>query len=148
MLHVLTYGHPLALTLALGMGAAPGPMLLAQSDMQPRTPPAQVEALQGRYDLWQDGEGGPLCTLRLTPQRTIGGFAVAGAAQCAQKLELAGDPHAWFVREDGVLLMLDAARQPLLYMRPLGQGEFKDSRQGDYVNAVILSPKRPPQSAK
>lgn len=116
-----------AWALGIGLGAS---LAWAQ-------PPAPAP---GRYTLWQDGEGGPTCQLRLTPQRTIGGQAIEGAQRCAASLQLAGDPYAWFMDAQGRLVIVDATRQPLLRMERLPDGDYKDRRQGDYVNAVLLSP--------
>ena len=140
MLHVLAYGHPITLTLALGMGATPHTALDA--------PTADLEALQGRYELRHSGAAEPLCTLRLAPQRTLGGFAVAGAKLCAGEQALPDTPAAWVLRQDGFLLIWDTARRPLLIMQPTGQGEFQSVESKDATPAFTLAPKpRAPQQS-
>jgi len=113
---------------------------------RPAPPQPEATQLQGRYDLWQDGDGGPLCHVTLGGTPTLGGQALRADADCARKLGLAGDPYAWFMAPDGRLVIIDAARQPLLRMERVGdprQREFKDRRAGDYNNAVLLTPATP-----
>ncbi|KRW62859.1 AprI/Inh family metalloprotease inhibitor [Pseudomonas sp. TTU2014-080ASC] len=101
--------------------------------------PQYAERLKGAYDLWQDGEGGPLCKVRLGDTPTIGGLSLQADEDCASKLNLAGDPYAWFINPNGQLIIIDATRQALLRMKVLEDGSYKDPRDGDYVNAVLLS---------
>lgn len=107
------------------------------------TRPAAQSALApqpGRYALWQDGEGGRVCKLTLLSARTIGGQALKAQEDCDGRLSLGGDPQAWFVAEQGYVVIIDATRRVLLRMEPLGDGDYRDRRRGDYVDAVILSP--------
>jgi hypothetical protein len=109
-------------------------------------PPPWVAELKGDYDLWQDGEGGfgHNCTVSLTDQRTIGGYELRSDESCEQNLDLAGEPVAWFVRDsEGLLMLIDATRRVLLSMQRQSDGTFKDPRNGDYVDAVLLTPVNP-----
>lgn len=72
--------------------------------------------------------------------RTIGGQALKAQEDCDGRLSLGGDPQAWFVAEQGYVVIIDATRRVLLRMEPLGDGDYRDRRRGDYVDAVILSP--------
>lgn len=147
---------PWLLTLSLVLGAcsrgeapaaSPAPAVAmpdAQRGGAASTPPSaspspEERRLQGRYELWQDGEGGLGCELLLKAEPIPGGNALEADADCDENLDLGGDPHAWFVDGEQVLVIVDAARQPLLRMERLSDGDFQDRRDGDFVNAVVLS---------
>jgi hypothetical protein len=102
--------------------------------------PSPTSPPPGRYDLWQDGEGGQVCKLTLQSGRTIGGHPLKAATGCDERLSLGGAPQAWFVDAQGRVVIVDATRRVLLRMEPLDNGEYRDRRRGDYVDAVILSP--------
>lgn len=102
-------------------------------------PSAEETRLSGKHDLWQDCEGGPVCHVTLETAPTIGGHVIQAEADCARKLKLGGDPFAWFLDPAGVLVIVDPARRPLLHLRRLDDGSYKDRRDGDYVNAVLLT---------
>lgn len=108
---------------------------------EPQFPPAspQERTLQGSYDLWQDGEGGLSCKLELRTEPILGGKALDAAGDCDGNLKLGGDPYAWFLNADGVLVLIDATRRPLLRLERLSDGSYKDRRDGDYVNAILLT---------
>ena len=129
---------PLLTTLLSGVSGA----ATAEEVYTEETPPAYVGELGSDYDLWQDGEGGASCAVSLGDQRSIGGYQLDADEDCAAKLELAGDPQAWFLRDDGQLILVDATRQVLLRLDRLHDGTFKDPRDGDYVNAVLLTPRQ------
>lgn len=111
----------------------------AQDDGLNRHLSAEASALTGQWDLWQDGEGGATCPLLLTNELTVGGLAAHIDEPCAERLGLRETPHAWFVRQDGVLIIIDATRQALLRLSPLSDGSFRDVRNGEYVDAVLLT---------
>ncbi|GIZ12939.1 AprI/Inh family metalloprotease inhibitor [Pseudomonas sp. NCCP-436] len=111
----------------------------AQDDGLNHDLPSDATALTGQWDLWQDGEGGATCPLRLTDELTVGGLAVHIDATCAEDLGLSDTPHAWFLRQDGALIISDATRQVLLQLSPLPDGSFRDVRNGEYVDAVLLT---------
>jgi len=100
---------------------------------------AEETRLSGKHDLWQDGEGGPVCHVTLETTPTIGGHVMQADADCDRKLKLGGDPFAWFLDPAGVLVIVDPARRPLLHLRRLDDGSYKDRRDGDYVNAILLT---------
>jgi hypothetical protein len=133
-LHGGSHAWAALLTMA-GLAALVG-LLGLSSAAQARSPSTPAP---GRYTLWQDGEGGPTCQLRLTTHKAIGGQAIEGGQRCAARLKLEGDPYAWFVDAQGRVVILDATRQPLLRMERLADGDYKDRRQGDYVDAVLLT---------
>jgi hypothetical protein len=95
--------------------------------------------LKGSYDLWQDGEGGPRCAVTLGEKPIRGCLTLIAGEDCASKLALKGHPYAWFINPDGQLIIIDEARQALLRMNGLDDGSYKDPRDGDYVNAVLLT---------
>jgi hypothetical protein len=113
------------------------PASVAEHTFPPASP--AEHKLAGAYNLWQDGEGGPSCKLTLQAEPILGGNALDVEADCDAKLKLGGDPHAWFLNADGLLVIIDAARQPLLRMEQQPDGDYKDRRAGDYVNAVLLT---------
>lgn len=128
-----------ASTAAAGLAS---PASAAASPVQPApgpAPSAQEARLRGKHDLWQDGEGGPVCRVTLETAPTIGGHVIQADADCDRKLKLGGDPFAWFVDPAGVLVIVDAARRPLLHLQRLDDGSYKDRRDGDYVNAILLT---------
>lgn len=133
-----------ALLPSLLLAACPGKAAATDAFVEEVVPPWVAE-LRGDYTLWQDGEAGlgQLCDIILGVDRTIGGYAVSTDGKCEEQLQLAGEPAAWFLREDGYLILIDAARQALLTMQRLPDGGWKDSRNGDYVDAVLLDPRSP-----
>jgi hypothetical protein len=111
----------------------------SEDDGISRDVPAYAKQLKGTYDLWQDGEGGLSCKITLGDQPTLGGLTVQADQDCAEKLALEGDPYAWFINDEEKLIIIDAARQALLRMETIPDGSYKDRRDGDYVNAVLLT---------
>jgi len=91
---------------------------------------------RGHYELWENiGDDGRMCDLELTGTRTIGGYVVEATPDCLAGIRLEG-LSTWFVSEaDGYLVMTDAARQPLIRLRPdsngvyFGNNEFYAVRQ-------------------
>lgn len=101
-----------------------------------------VARVAGDYDLWEDTEGGQVCRITLQRHRVIGGYGVAVQdPDCLQVLELDGDPYAWFIADDGALVVLDAARTVLLRMPPNrgGGGVFYQRRDDQGRRALMLS---------
>jgi len=120
--------------------ASPAPAAPAAASVpSPPLPSAEEARLSGKHDLWQDGEGGPVCHVMLTTTPTIGGMAVQADDDCDRKLRLGGDPFAWFINPAGVVVIVDPARRPLLHLERLADGSYKDRRDGDFVNAVLLT---------
>jgi len=91
---------------------------------------AYVADLKGRQDLWEDVESGRVCSVTLEDVRTIGGYAVTADDECVVKLDVGGDLFAWFIRDDGALVFIDATRQPLLTLDRLPDGTFYVNRYG------------------
>ncbi|WP_297799385.1 AprI/Inh family metalloprotease inhibitor [uncultured Brevundimonas sp.] len=83
----------------------------------------------GRFALWEDYEGGTVCIVDLTANRTIGGYDIGYDDKCLAQLELGGDVAAWFPADDGTLVMIDATRKVLLRMRKDGVDDYYAVRQ-------------------
>jgi hypothetical protein len=114
-----------------------------------RTATAWLAGLKGNYDLWQYGEGGcgRSCKIPLTDNRTIGGYELRNDGSCADKLGLDGESAARFIRDaDGLLIVIEATRQVLLSVQRLAADMFKDRRNGDCFDAVLLTPDKPTHS--
>jgi len=138
---------PAILTALLMMGCSqqPNASTLSESDASPTAQPdattpvddglstapdAYVAELKGHYHLWEDVEGGRVCDVTLEDSRTIGGYAVTADDACVAKLETQGDLFAWFIRDDGAFVFIDATRQPLLTLEALQDGSFYLRRHG------------------
>lgn len=59
-------------------------------------------------------DGAPDCKLILKPGQTIGGKIVARKGKCDKVRPGMDDAHAWFIRDDGALVIVDATRKPLI----------------------------------
>lgn len=103
---------------------------------------AGVSGLKGNYDIWEDFEGGKVCPIRLEDGTTIGGFALAGDDQCMQTFKFDGDPAAWFVDDEGWLVLIDATRKILVRLAPSTDGSFYANRTADGLESLNLTPDR------
>lgn len=128
-----------ATTPSAGAAASAAAAASAVPQPGPPEPGAEEARLSGKHDLWQDGEGGPVCHVTLTTTPTIGGNAIQAEDDCDRKLKLGGDPFAWFINPAGVVVIVDPARRPLLHLERLADGSYKDRRDGGDVNAVLLT---------
>jgi ABC-type Zn uptake system ZnuABC Zn-binding protein ZnuA len=95
---------------------------------------------KGRYEIWEDFEGGTVCPLVLEDEMSIGGFALQGDDGCMAVFELDGDPHAWFVDAEGWIVLIDATRQILSRFEPQEDGTFYANRTADRRTSLNLSP--------
>jgi len=96
--------------------------------------------LKGAYEIWEDFEGGKVCPLALDDEQSIGGFALEGDDQCMEPFKLTGDPNAWFLDDEGWLVLIDAARQTLVRFRPDEKGGFYADRTADRLESLNLTP--------
>lgn len=104
------------------------------------TPDPWTSRLQGRYVLWEDFEGGRVCRITLTDQRTIGGYAVTADDACLRELAIPDDVFAWFINADGWLVLIDVTRKPLLRMEPSPSGgDFYAQRSDQQQENLVLS---------
>jgi hypothetical protein len=96
--------------------------------------------LKGRYEIWEDFEGGTVCKLFLDDEMSIGGNALEGDDQCMQSFKLDGDPNAWFVDDEGKLVLIDAMRRVLVRFEPHSDGSFYANRTADGLESLNLTP--------
>lgn len=78
----------------------------------------------GAFDLWEDYEGGTVCSVYLTANRVIGGYGIDYDPDCIARLEIDGDIGAWFPTDDGFIVMIDETRKALLRMHKLPDGDY------------------------
>lgn len=83
----------------------------------------------GAFSLWEDFEGGTVCSVYLTANRVIGGYGIEYEEPCVRTLEIDGDIAAWFPTEDGYVVMVDATRTAVLRMHKLPDGDYYARRQ-------------------
>ncbi len=98
--------------------------------------------LKGKWELWEDHEGGTVCPITLESGQAIGGFALTGSEACFRKLKLRGDPYAWFLDKDGNFILIDATRKMLARFDRLEDGTFYARRGGEGLDNLNLTPKR------
>ncbi|WEK50235.1 MAG: AprI/Inh family metalloprotease inhibitor [Candidatus Kaistia colombiensis] len=103
---------------------------------------ADVSTLKGSYSIWEDFEGGKVCPIQLDDGTTIGGFALEGDDQCMQTFKFDGDPAAWFVDDEGWLVLIDATRKILVRLAPSTDGAFYANRTADGLESLNLTPER------
>lgn len=119
-------------------GAAPLPA--AADDGLSAAPDAWASQLQGRHVLWEDFEGGRVCRITLTDERTIGGYAVTSDEPCIRRLAIPEDLFAWFIDAEGWLVLIDVTRRPLLRMKPSpSDGDFYAQRSDQQLENLVLS---------
>lgn len=104
-------------------------------------PDPSIALVAGRYELWEDTEGGESCDVALEQARTIGGHVLVADEACLAKLDLDGEPLAWFVAADGALVFIDATRQRVLTLERHHDGSFYVPRAGRY--SLNLTPPNP-----
>ncbi len=97
----------------------------------------------GHYEIWEDVEGGAVCELLLEDASSIGGFALAGDNGCMAVFKFSGDPHAWFLDDNGGLAIIDATRKILARFERLADGSFYARRDADGLENLNLTPKQP-----
>lgn len=98
-----------------------------------------VSKLKGKYDLWEDFEGGKVCKVTLAPDATIGGFVFKGDDRCMTTFKFTGDPQSWFVDKEGWLVILDATRKTLARFKPGKDGSFYANRTADGLENLNLT---------
>ena len=85
----------------------------------------------GAFDLWEDYEGGTVCSVYLTANRVIGGYGIDYDPACIARLEIDGDIAAWFPTDDGFIVMIDDTRKALIRMHTLPDGDYYVVRQSE-----------------
>jgi len=98
-------------------------------------------ALKGKWELWEDHEGGTVCPITLANDQAIGGFALMGSEACFRKLKLKGDPYAWFLDPEGSVVLIDATRKVLVRFDALEDGTYYAQREEGLEN-LNLTPKK------
>jgi len=99
-----------------------------------------AEKLKGKFDIWEDFEGGKVCPVTLTDETSIGGFALEGDESCLAELKLGGDPSAWFIDDAGRFVLIDATRHALVRFEPLEDGSFYANRSAEGLDNLNLTP--------
>ncbi|MFC4625199.1 AprI/Inh family metalloprotease inhibitor [Daeguia caeni] len=102
-----------------------------------------IRKAAGRYDLWEDYEGGTVCTINLTTKRTIGGYVIDGKEDCFARLALDGDPFAWFLTDAGDVVIIDATRKRLVTLEHHKDREYYAVRQNEGRANLNLTPPTP-----
>ena len=102
---------------------------------------AQEKApLEGAYEIWEDVEGGRVCQVNLSGERTIGGYVLEGDLPCLQQLDLKGEPFAWLIDNEGWFVIIDATRRILVRFEPSTDGEsFYSNRQADGLESLNMT---------
>lgn len=101
---------------------------------------AYAENPKGKFDIWEDFEGGRVCPVTLTDEMAIGGFALEGDEACLGELKLGGDPAAWFIDGEGSFVLIDATRHALVRFKALEDGSFYADRSADGLDNLNLTP--------
>ena len=101
---------------------------------------AYAEKLKGKFDIWEDFEGGRVCPVTLSDETAIGGFALEGADACLAELKLGGDPAAWFIDGEGSFVLIDATRHALVRFNALEDGSFYADRSAEGLDNLNLTP--------
>jgi len=94
-------------------------------------PAAALEAPKdyaGRWTLSGVTEGDPICTLILTDDGAIGGWAVDIPRDCFDKLGLSEDIAAWTVHPAGAISFIDPLRKAKLRFEPTAIGGYVAQR--------------------
>lgn len=97
-------------------------------------------AIAGEYSIWEDFEGGTVCPMTLENERTIGGYVLTGDDDCMVPFKLSDDPYAWFVDDEGKLVIIDVTRKVLVRFEPLQDGSFYAQRQAEGLENLNLTP--------
>jgi hypothetical protein len=75
-------------------------------------PEPYAVGMAGPYHLWEDTEGGTVCTVDLADTPILGGYALTADQACVQGLVPGEDLHAWFVDPASEeLVFIDATRK-------------------------------------
>lgn len=104
----------------------------------------EIARITGRYDFWEDIEGGHSCEVTLDEARTIGGHVFIADEACIASLDLDGEPLAWFVASDGALVFVDATRQRVLTLERLPDDTYYARRTER--RSLNLTPPNPHRS--
>lgn len=90
-------------------------------------PAAALEAPKdyaGAWTLSGVSEGDPVCTLTLTLEAAIGGWAVDLPGDCVDKFAAAGDVAAWTLVPGGAIAFIDPLRHVVLKFEPTAIGGY------------------------
>ncbi|MBP7705165.1 MAG: AprI/Inh family metalloprotease inhibitor [Caulobacter sp.] len=78
----------------------------------------------GRWWISGLGEGDDSCTVTLTDEGAIGGWAIKVPRDCFQKFGFSEDVAAWTVYPDGAIGFIDPLRKPLMKFEPAEIGGY------------------------
>lgn len=90
-------------------------------------PAAALEAPKdyaGKWTLSGLSEGDAVCTLALTGEEAIGGWAVDLPKDCVDKFPATGDVAAWTLVPDGAIAFIDPLRHVVLKFEPVEIGGY------------------------
>jgi len=96
--------------------------------------------LKSAYEVWEDFEGGRVCRVELTDERTIGGNVIGGDVACVRELDLDEEPAAWLIDNEGWFVLIDATRRILVRFEPSPDGvSFYADRRADGLPSLNLT---------
>ena len=107
--------------------AEPATGVAAWGNDDPNSPQPDHSPL-GRFNLWEDFEGGRVCPIELENARTIGGYTFVFDDSCLKALNLP-DAMAWFPAEDGAIVIIDGTRKILVRLAKQDNGDYYAQRQ-------------------